>query len=704
MRVWKTRLCSGKYVYTFWKARTTSADSGNQLRHTHFWCLSNAACSKLRQATRNRTIRWIRHWKIVAHRKILHRTLVVEATNRTTWQVWQAWRHATAESTASTRQLAHNAAEFLAENNIGQCYLAFEAWREYTAMQLRLKASTRAFLQKTKRRVFGEMKWASEENRLLRERTALCAKETRNRIFIWWLMHYRRRKRNNAVSQLIAVGGNRTCAHEAFLAWAEVTSRWLEAKALQRRSLQVSHWLRWNTFANSRRRRRAKAGDLQAFLRTSGLQKLFRVWKLGAQERMAAKLQAFTAWQQYATYCRGLSSSKQSIRALQCRSILITTFTAWEREARLQKHSRKLAKTALCKKTLEAFKTFTSYSVRVREARKSVCAKKHLELLSSVFGEWNKLQWRFQELRQLQQQAMSKLRQRRIQAWWAVWKRRAATATSLRRWVQQAVGSPMQVDRVPFLHVSRQTPFTAAQAEEKAAWTADAVVECPLQYKETATGSSTARQSASTRLEATSFPSYKHISRQKILPQQLPATKRLSISSPCNEIPQDILIGNERGLVPSGLKPRGRDAGEGKTENHSPPPVQFHSGSVALIPTYNAKLSTSRKSIARQRCASGIICTTSFKPAAGNGGESFKSHMNCNRKALRHCAAHSSRELDKRNALAYHRGGAEGTKQGRPRFLLRRRLKIWADQLLLLYWKRKLQQVLSMWMLLASEK
>lgn len=634
----------------------------------------------------------------------------MEATYRATSLVWQTWQHAAAENAAKTRQLEHNARAFVAQYRERRCYLFLEAWRNYTARRIGMKVHSWTSMLKWKKRVFAEMKRASEGSRLLRKHAAIRAEETLTRTFRWWRINCRRRRRNDAVAQLIMAGRKRSFVHESFLAWAEVTARWLAAKALQRRSLQASHWMQWKAFVNSRMRRREQAEDLVARSRTSCLRRYFRSWRVGAQERMDTKLQAFTAWQKLTSYCRGLAKAKQIIEGFQGRSIRISVFSAWERKARLTRRSRTLAITALCMRAIEAFRLFTRKTMKIKHARESLCAQKYFETLSSVFGAWRKLQWRLKELRQLHVQATGTLRQCRIQPWWVVWRRKTATAISLRRWVAQAVGNPVQTDRVPLLPNSRHPATVAAPATGRALRSADGRLGRHSPQKPTQICSCRGKkgQAVATGLASLGCPSCKNVTfRLGLLQNPMPSTtKDHPLPNACNWTPHDVLTDNDQMLSvgTSGLTLREDIASEGKTCNHSMSSVELHAGSPQSIRTDNAKQATTRYIFPRHVSASEVPCSSGCNAADGNACVPLQNGEKWKKKPLDHKRSHSSRGVAQWRKLAHRKKSEKTNMQGRSRVLLRRKLKMLADSLLLVYWKRKLQQVIRMWVLLAYQK
>lgn len=401
-------------------------------------------CSKIRHLRGCQARRILQQWRGVAHRMVLQQVFTMRAAGSVLWSAWRAWRQMASETMARSRQQEKDAQEFYTKYINTKCLKFFGAWKNYSFFQKRLQACAGKYLLNWKRRVFTELKLAYRESQIFKVQLAKKSSDTLKRAFSWWLVNFRRQRRDAAVSRLLLAEAMHSLIRESFFAWAHLTANLLRARAVHQRLVKTLHWKRWRKIVSSLRHRKHQGEELAARSRTSCLFHSFHAWIFETQQVIRTKSQLFTSWRRTATYWRRLSKAEYKVKALKERTVLSSLFSIWQMEARTTRLCRKLHHSALCRKGIYGLKRFRERVVRARRAKKLISVRNRRYLLSNTFEQWKKQQFQLQKQQSVRLHAPAKLWLLCIQPWWMLWRRKTEAATSLRSWVAQAVSNPIQ--------------------------------------------------------------------------------------------------------------------------------------------------------------------------------------------------------------------------------------------------------------------
>lgn len=401
-------------------------------------------CSKIRHLRGCQARRILQQWRGVAHRMILQQEFRVRAAGTVVWNAWRAWRQMASETIERSRQQEKDAQEFYIKHINTKCLKFFGAWKNYCFFQRRLQACAGKCILNWKKRVFTELKLTYRESQISKKQLAKKSSDTLKRAFCWWLVNFRRQRRDAAVSRLLLADGKHSLIRESFFAWAQLTANLHTARALHQRLVQTLHWKRWRKVVSSLRHRKHQGEELAARSRTSCLFHWFHTWRFETQQVIRTKNQLFTSWRRIATYWRRLSKAEYKVKALKKRTVLSSLFSIWQMEARKTRLCRKLQHSALCRKGIYGLKLFREGVVKARRAKKLISVRNRHHLLSNTFEQWKKLQFQLQKQQSVRLHAPARLWLLFIQPWWMLWRRKTEAATSLRSWVAQAVSNPIQ--------------------------------------------------------------------------------------------------------------------------------------------------------------------------------------------------------------------------------------------------------------------
>lgn len=683
------------------------------------------------------------HWRGVARRQLLCRTLKCLVSNDLSRVVWQEWSKVATTAQARGAELLQLAEVFRVQKKTHQARGCFLAWRRYTALRLRLQLSGSACWQIWRKRLLEHMQRAAHNSRIIRMQVGRRNTAILRRLFGSWVISRRCRRRDQAVTQLLVDERSRTLQYDILRTWVAATANELAAAAQRRRSLLRSYWVKWKAFTCIQSRLRCKTEELNSRGSFYAVQTSFRLWRTNWQQRRRWKVEAFAAWRILIARRKTLNNAENAVKVKREKGLMLEAMSFWTNEFLLSTRHRAVSTASLYKKGLKAFKSFRALRLHLRTSEKLVSALQHRHLERGVIKVWNNLRRRKDELQKLQMELQVRQLLRSLQWRWNLWRRRTATAIALRHWVTQALDCPTG-EEIP--QVTQKTLESFAIAESRKA------------------------EATKNRLKETALVAHewKHI-QPRSNEEEVPCQQQVRMPQ---EV-QFVLHGNRStksvtdefgGHVIVNLRPQKASAEafpvKRDTPKHRPSHYKLAEGTDSFelggsFPIAHRRMKNSRKRLVGQlhvstsQVASRDVSIYSEKnprqrdqPPSGGTVEEIWTCAAC-RESSSIAGRRSAESVFHRDGLisVSEGGGNRGTESlifevdsfgyraiaspcrmlAKPQLahnqqsrvvsryqdfqmLRRRQLSLWGDHLLVLYWRRKILQVTALWRLLTAQR